>query len=286
MTSVDIPQEAILETSPPCRGHGGEPGVIEHLRELYAYRELLLMWTVREIRVRYKQSILGAGWAVLQPICLMLVFTAVFSHFAKVPTGEIAYPIFSYTGLLPWTFLATSISFAVPAMMNNMQLISKIYFPREILPLACVIVAFVDLVVASLVFVGMGVYYDVRVHAGLSWILLLLLLETMLILGIAFWLSALIVRYRDLRFVVPLGLQIWMYASPIIYPMDLVPESVQPFYALNPMAGLVTACREVVLGSGAPNVGQVALAAAISFVLLLSGYVFFKWAETEFADII
>ena len=286
MTSADMHQEAILETSAPPGGHAAGPGVLDHLRELYAYRELLLMWTVREIRIRYKQSVLGAGWAVLQPVCLMLVFTAVFSYFARVPTGDVPYPIFSYTGLLPWTFLATSISFAVPAMMNNMQLISKIYFPREILPLACVIVAFVDLLVASLVFGGIAFYYDVRLHAGIFWVPMLLLLQTMLILGVAFWLSALIVSYRDLRFVVPLGVQIWMYASPIIYPMSLVPEHLQPFYALNPMAGLVTAYREVLLGSGRPDPGQLATAAIISFVLLLSGYAYFKRAETEFADII
>jgi lipopolysaccharide transport system permease protein len=286
MTSVDTSQEAILDTSALPGGHSAEPRIVDHLRDLYAYRELLLMWTVREIRIRYKQSVLGAGWAVLQPVCLMLVFTAVFSYFARVPTGDMPYPIFSFVGLLPWTFLATSISFAVPAMMNNMQLISKIYFPREILPLACVIVALVDLLVASLVFVGMVFYYDLHLTAGILWIPLLLLLQTMLVLGVAFWLSALMVRYRDLRFVVPLGVQVWMYACPIIYPMSLVPEHLQPFYALNPMAGLVTAYREVLLGSGRPDAGQVVTAAVISFALLLSGYAYFKRAETEFADII
>jgi homopolymeric O-antigen transport system permease protein len=286
MTSIDMSQESVFKTSALPGGHSAEPGILDHLRDLYAYRELLLMWTVREVRIRYKQSVLGAGWAVLQPLCLMLVFTAVFSYFARVPTGDIPYPIFSYTGLLPWTFLATSISFAVPAMINNMQLISKIYFPREILPLACVIVALIDLLVASLVFAGMVFYYDVSLHASILWVPVLLLFQTMLVLGIVLWLSALMVSYRDLRFVVPLGMQIWMFACPIIYPMSLVPEHLRPIYALNPMASLVTAYREVLLRSGQPDLAQVATAAIISFALLLSGYIYFKNAEAEFADII
>jgi lipopolysaccharide transport system permease protein len=147
-------------------------------------------------------------------------------------------------------------------------------------------VAFVDLLVAAVVFVGMGFYYDVRLHIGLFWVLPLLSLQVMLILGTALWLSALIVRYRDLRFVVPLGLQIWMYSSPIIYPVDLVPEKLRPLYFLNPMAGLVTGIREVLLGSGTPDLDQVAVAAVVSVGLLLTGYAFFKRAEAEFADII
>ena len=286
MTSVDIPREAVDDLAALPATDSTRPTLREHLQELYAYRELLVMWTVRELRIRYKQSILGAGWAILQPVWLMIVFTVVFSNFAQVPTGEIPYPIFSYTGLLPWTFLVTSISFAVPIMLNNVPLITKIYFPREILPLSCVMVAFVDLLVASVVFAGMGFYYHVRLHMGLFWILPLLSLQAMLILGTALWLSALIVRYRDLRFVVPLGLQVWMYASPIIYPDDLVPEHLRTLYFLNPMAGLVTGFREVLLGSGSPDLGRVAVAAGVSVALLVSGYAFFKRAEAEFADII
>jgi lipopolysaccharide transport system permease protein len=216
----------------------------------------------------------------------MLALTLVFSYFAPMPSDGVPYPLFSYTALLPWTFFATAISFSVPAMTNNMQLISKIYFPREILPLASVIVAFVDFVFATVVFAGLFLYYDTPVTVNLLWAPALLLLQTILILGIVFWTSSLIVRYRDLRFVVPLCLQLWMYASPIIYPVSVVPEKVRPYYLLNPMAGLIDSYRETVLRGGAPHAESLWSAAIISVALLVSGYIFFKKSESEFADII
>jgi lipopolysaccharide transport system permease protein len=285
MSIVDFPTHASA-ASEPLPSVQGSDGPLAGLRELYRFRELLLMWTDREIRIRYKQSALGAAWAILQPLCLMLALTVVFSYFAALPSDGVPYPIFSYTALLPWTFFATSISFAVPAMTNNIQLISKIYFPREILPLSSVIVAFVDFLFASIVFVGLFLYYDIPVTRNLLWVVPLLALQTTLILGIVFWTSSLIVRFRDLRFVVPLGIQLWMYASPIIYPMSAVPEKIRPYYQLNPMAGLIESYREAVLRGGTPAAEPLLSAALVSVLLLVSGYVYFKKAESEFADII
>ena len=285
MSTVDFPSAAHArpETLEAVPDNGG---LFEGLRELYRFRELLLMWTDREIRIRYKQSILGAAWAILQPLCLMVALSVVFSYFAPMPSDGVPYPLFSYTALLPWTFFATAISFSVPAMTNNMQLISKIYFPREILPLASVIVAFVDFLFATIVFAGLFFFYGTPITANLLWVLPLLALQTVLILGIVFWVSALVVRFRDLRFVVPLGIQLWMYASPIIYPMSVVPEKARPFYQLNPMAGLIESYREAVLRGGTPTAAPLISAALVSVLLLLSGYWYFKKSEAEFADII
>ena len=285
MSTVEFPSLAAAR-SETLEAVPDNDGIFDGMRELYRFRELLLMWTDREIRIRYKQSVLGAAWAILQPLCLMLALTLVFSYFAPMPSDGVPYPLFSYTALLPWTFFATAISFSVPAMTNNMQLISKIYFPREILPLASVIVAFVDFLFATIVFAGLFFYYEIPVTVNLLWAIPLLALQTALILGIVFWVSSLVVRFRDLRFVVPLGIQLWMYASPIIYPMSVVPEKVRPFYQLNPMAGLIESYREAVLRGGTPDAEPLLAAALVSVLLLFSGYRFFKKSEAEFADII
>lgn len=278
-TAASVPAEALRPLPRNAR-------LLERLRELYRYRELLWMWTDRELRIRYKQSLLGAAWAILQPLCLMLALTLVFSYFAPIPSDGAPYPIFSYTALLPWTFFSTSIAFSAPAMIGNLQLITKIYFPREILPLASVVVAFVDFLFASLVFVGLFWYFELTLAWTILWVLPLLALQTALILGIVFWTSALVVRFRDLRFVVPLGVQLWMYASPIIYPVSAVPERFRSIYALNPMAGLIEGYRSVVLRATAPDLATLAPALVVSALLLVTGYSFFKTSESEFADVI
>lgn len=256
------------------------------LRELWNYRELLWMWTLREVKVRYKQSLLGAAWAILQPLVLMIIFTVVFSWFARIPTDGVPYPIFSYTALLPWTLLATSVSFAAPSLVNNMTLVTKIYFPKEILPLACVGAAVLDFLIAGLVFVGLAVYYDVPATAALLWLPLLLAIQTVLIVGVSLLLAAINVFYRDIRFVVPLGLQLWMYVSPVIYPVSLVPEKARFFYLLNPMASLINSYRSVVLEGVAPSLEEWVPAAVISAALCAWAYRRFKRLEPEFADLI
>ena len=261
-------------------------GLLDHVRALYRFRELLWIWAGREIKVRYKQSVLGAAWAVLQPLVLMIVFTVVFSYIARVPTGGVPYPIFSYTALLPWTFLATSISFAAPSLVTNMNLVTKVYFPREILPIGSLIAAFVDFLVASVVFLALMLFYRIPLRWTMGWIPVLLLVQIVLTLGVILLLSALCVRFRDIRFVVPLGVQIWMYASPIIYPSSLVPERFRAAYALNPMVGLIDAYRAVILTGESPGAWPLAASAAVGVILLFAGYAYFKRSEATFADII
>ena len=268
------------------RARGSAFWLMRRVQELYWHRELLLAWSQREIKVRYKQSLLGGAWAILQPLSLMIVFSVIFTHFVKMPSDGIPYPVFSYSALLPWTFFATAISFAVPSLTQNMNLVAKTYFPREILPTAAVLAAFVDFAVASVVFVGLFLFYHMPLTAALLLLPLLLAIQLMLTLGVVLFASAINVFYRDVRFVVPLALQLWMYATPVIYPASLVPERFRAVYMLNPMAGLVEAYRAVALRAEPPDWSSVATAAAISTLSLLAGYLYFKRAEPRFADVI
>lgn len=286
MSSIDC--ERILSGERPAEPAAAPPrqGFARHFRELWLYRGLLLMWSAREIKIRYKQSVLGAAWAVLQPLTLMVVFSCVFSYFTRVPTDGVPYPLFSYTALLPWTFLANSVGFAAPSMINNVNLVCKVYFPREILPAGTVAAAFADFLVASSVFSLMLLYYGVRVTASILWLPLLVAIQIALTLGTVFFLSALSVKYRDIRFVVPLGLQIWMFASPIIYPASIVPARFEAVYLLNPMAGLIEGYRAIVIHGRPPDWQALAVCAAVSVVAMVAGYFYFKRAESSFADLI
>lgn len=257
-----------------------------YLKHLYQYRDLLFTWTLREVKIRYKQSMVGGLWAILQPLILMIVFTLVFSFLARVPTDGIPYPIFSYSALLPWTFLATSISFAVPSLVNNITLVTKIYFPREILPLASVGAAFFDLAIASTIFLVLMMIYRIPLSPMFAWLPLLLLIQITLTLGIVLLLAAVNVFYRDIRFIIPLGTQIWLYATPIIYPVTLVPEWLRPIYMLNPMAGLIESYRRVILLGQPPVWQHIVLSAIVAIILFLVGYVYFKRSERLFADLI
>jgi lipopolysaccharide transport system permease protein len=260
--------------------------MINHLRELWHYRELLWSWTGREIKVRYKQSLLGAAWAIVQPLGTALIFTVVFARFIRVPTDGIPYPIFSYAALLPWTFFATSVSLATDSLVRNMNLVTKIYFPREILPIASVLAGLLDFAIAAIVFVGMAIYYHVAFSWSVVLVPILLIIQIILTLGVVLLASALNVFYRDVRFIIPLGLQLWMYLTPIIYPLSLVPERYRTIYLLNPMAGLIESYRRIIVQGEMPVLAQIAPAALVSFLLFLLAYAYFKQAEQVFADII
>ncbi len=257
-----------------------------HLTNLYHYRDLLWLWTGREVRVRYKQSALGAAWAVIQPLALTLVFTLVFSRLIQVDTGGVPYPVFAYSALVPWTFFATSLAFAIPSLVNNLNLVGKIYFPREILPLANIGAALVDFAMAGLVFAGMMLIYQIPLTLNVLWVIPLLIVQMMLTVGVTLIGAALIVFFRDVRFIIPLLTQIWMYASPVIYPATLVPAQWQTLYFLNPMAGIISGYRSALVLGETPNLPALFLATIISVVLLLIGYVTFKRSEPLFADLI
>ncbi len=260
--------------------------LIDALWELFGSRELLLAWTMREIKVRYKQSLLGAAWAILQPLSLMVIYTILFSFFIRVPSDGIPYPLFSYTALLPWTFFAACLSFGVPSLINNMNLVTKVYFPREIFPLASIGASFIDFLVASLLYIGMLIYYRAPIGLALVWLPVILFGQIVLSVGIVLMASAINVFYRDVRFVIPLAIQLWLYASPVIYPASLVPDQFRFVYMLNPMAGIIDGYRTVLLQGQTPNLQYLGIALAISAFVFVAGYAFFKRVEMNFADVI
>jgi lipopolysaccharide transport system permease protein len=256
------------------------------IKELVSHRDLLVNWTMRNIKVRYKQSLLGAAWSILQPLSATVILTLIFSRFVRVPTNGIPYPIFYYSALLPWTFFAAAVSSGVTSLVSNMNLVTKIYFPREILPLAAILASLVDFLIASLIFVGMIIFYQIPLSSSFVTVPLILLIQLTLVTGIVLFTSALTVFYRDIRFVVPLGLQLWMYMTPIIYPLSMVPERFRSLYMLNPMAGVIDAYRRVILQGEWPQMNYLLLGAAVSIALLIVAYYYFKRAEAVFADVI
>lgn len=256
------------------------------LRDLYRSRDLLLTWTRREFQVRYSQSLLGATWAVLQPLAVMSIMTLVFSFFLKVPTGGVPYVLFSYVGVLSWTFFANSVGQAVTSLVSNMSLVGRIYFPREILPIASILVGLADFLVAALLLGPMLAWHGVAVGGALAWLPLVLAVQMILMIALSLAVSAVTVFFRDVRFLVPLALQVWMYASPVIYPVEQVPEWLQSVYFVNPMAVVVDAYRRALFFDAAPRAWPFIWAALSSVLLLIGSYVAFKRAERRFADVI
>ncbi len=261
--------------------------LLGHARELLKYRELLWLITQREIKVRYKQSALGVSWAILQPFSLMVVFTVFFSWFARIGSDGIPYPLFSYAALLPWTFFSTSLSFAAPSLIANSHIITKIYFPREIVPLASVLAAFLDFVIAAVIFVLMLAFYRVAPSWNILYVAPLLAIQIIFTAGVCLLLSAFTVLYRDVRHMLPLAIQIWMFVTPILYPASIVPERWRGWYfALNPMAVIIDGYRRAIIQGLPPELKYLALAGAVSCLLIWGGYRYFKSLEREFADIV
>jgi lipopolysaccharide transport system permease protein len=255
-------------------------------RELWHYRDLLGFLVLRDVRIRYSQSVLGVGWALMQPFFQMIVFTVVFGRLAHIDSEGVPYAIFSYTALVPWTFFATSLTFGIASLVNNMNLVTKIYFPREILPLASIGAAFVDFLVSAAILAGMLLIYGLAPGWISLWVVPLLGLQVALTIAVVLLGSAVLVFFRDVRFVVPLLIQVWMYATPIIYPVSLVPERFRTLYFLNPMAGIIDGYRRVLLTGEPPQLDALAAGAVVTLALLAIGSVFFKHAEPVFADLI
>lgn len=256
------------------------------LRQVWRYRGLLYVLSLREIQVRYKQSVLGVAWAVLQPLAMMLMFTLIFSVLLKVPSEGIPYPIFSYSAMMFWTFFSNSLTSAIPSLEANAGLIKKIYFPREFFPMSSVFAAFFDLIIAALIFLGLMFYYHVPFTLNILYVIPLLIIQTIFMLGVSFIFSALNAYYRDVKYALPLIIQIWMYATPIIYPITLIPERFKTYYLLNPMTGLIESYRNVLVKGIGPEGLYVGVAAAGAVFLLIVGYLYFKRIEMTFADVI
>lgn len=260
--------------------------MITKIKQLLNANELVWAWTYRIIRGRYQQSLLGGLWAIIQPATTAAIFSLIFTWFIPVDTGGIPYVVFSFTAMVPWTLFSASIIDMVEALVGNINLVSKIYFPREILPLSSVLARLVDFLIAFGIVVGMIFYFRLPILPA-GWLLLpvVLLIQLALALGIGLAGAALNVFYRDARHIFALGLQIWFYASPIIYPVSAVPEQFRLFYLLNPMAGVIEAYRAILLRQELPG-PTLLIAATIAGFTLWGGYWFFKRVEFQFADVV
>jgi lipopolysaccharide transport system permease protein len=260
--------------------------IITGVKELYSYRELLWLWSLREIRARYKQSVFGFAWAIFQPLALTLAFVVAFSFFIRIPSDGLPYPLFSYAALLPWTFFTRSLSMGIPSIVYNMNLVTKIYLPRATFPLAAIVTSFVDYLCGLAVFIIMMIFYQVQLTPAILILPLLFAIQIILMIGLVLGASAINVFWRDVSQMVPVLLQLWMYASPVIYPLSQVPSWLRPWYMLNPMAVILNGYRQALLMGEIPAWSDIALAAVIAIVALIVGYIIFKRVEDQFADII
>lgn len=255
-------------------------------KELWEYRELLYFLVWRDVKVRYKQTALGATWAIIQPFFTMVVFSLFFGRLAKVPSDGVPYPIFSYTALVPWTFFAYGLSQASNSIVTSANLITKVYFPRLIIPIATVLSGVVDFALAFVVLLGMMVYYGVAPTVNVLWLPLFLLLALVTALGVGLWLSSLNVKYRDVRYVVPFITQFWMFATPIAYSSSLLAEPWRTIYGLNPMVGVVEGFRWALLGTNTAPGPIIAVSSLAALIILIGGAFYFRRLEKTFADLV
>lgn len=256
------------------------------LGELWEYRELLYFLSWRDIKIRYKQTVLGAAWAVIQPFFTMVVFSLFFGKLAKVPSDGIPYPIFAYAALVPWHFFANGINQSANSLVGNANLIKKVYFPRLVVPLSSVISGVVDFILAFAVLLGMMFFYDMYPTSNILWLPLFLLLAFVTSLGVGLWLSALNVQFRDVFYVVPFLIQFWLFATPIAYPSSLLPEPWRTLFGINPMVGVVEGFRWALLGTDTTPGPIIIVSTMVALMSLVSGVFFFRRMEKTFADVI
>jgi len=260
------------------------------LKEIWAYRELLYFMVWRDVKVRYKQTALGVAWIILQPLISMVIFTVLFGYLLKVPSGGVPYPVFVYTGLLPWNYFANSLNRSSTSIVNNSNLITKVYFPRMVIPFSGILGGLVDFSISFLILLGLMVVYKIYPTSNIIMLPAFMLLAMGTALGFGLWLSALNVRYRDINHLVPFIIQIWMYITPVIYPVTIIPEQFRFILALNPMTGVVEGFRWALLGeqlTDAQPPGTLFLVSIlITLIVLVSGAIFFRRTEHTFADII
>jgi lipopolysaccharide transport system permease protein len=257
-----------------------------HLANLVENRELIFSLTYRQIYARYRQSVFGMAWAVLRPIATVIIFTVVFSYIAKFPSENLPYPLFLFGALLPWTLLSSSIGAGVPSLTNQSNLVAKIYFPREILPISAIFASAVDFLIAGAIFIVLLLLYQVDITWNVLYLIPILIIEVLLLTGLVLLLAMVNVWFRDVSHAITLLIQFWMYLTPIIYPYSMVPERIQWLYNLNPMVGIVEGFRAAVLRGEAPDFELLSISLVISLVLFVLGYTLFKEREFQFADVI
>lgn len=256
------------------------------LREIWKYHELFYFLTKRDIKVRYKQTVLGGIWAIIQPSFTMVVFTLFFGKLAKVPSDGIPYPIFVYAGLLPWTYFANALSSSGNSLVGSANLITKVYFPRLIIPASASLAGLVDFFIAMSILGALMIYYQFMPGIGIALLPFLVGLTFLCAVGVGLWLSALNVQYRDIRYAIPFLIQLWMFVSPVIYPVSMVGEKYQWLLALNPMGGVINAFRASLLDHQPIDWFLLSISAAIIFLLFLSGMYYFRKMEKTFADVV
>lgn len=261
-------------------------GLTEHLRRFTEYSDLLYTLSVHRINVRYRQTLLGVAWAVVQPLAMMVIFTAIFSVLAKMPSDGVPYPVFAYTALLPWTFFATSLGNATNSLVSHTQLITKVYFPREILPLTYVVAGVFDFLIGAIVLTVLLAWYGIALTPAIVHLVPVLLLLAAWIVAISLLLSAAQARWRDVGVALPLLMQVWLFVSPVIYPLSAVPDSWRGWYLLNPMAGIIASFRDVLLHGVQPGAEPLRYAAIVTGCVLPLAYLVFKRAETTMADVV
>jgi lipopolysaccharide transport system permease protein len=256
------------------------------LGAVWRYRELLIVLTMRDIQVLYKQAALGAAWAVLQPVFAVAIFTIVFGYFANMPSNGVPYPVFAFAGVLPWTYFAEAVRRSGTGLVNDAELVRKVYFPRLIMPLANVVSPMLDFCIAFVVLLALMAFYGIAPSWKMLIVPPLMVVAALLALSIGLWLGPINVRFRDIKHTLPFIIQIWMYASPIVYPLSMVPPDWQWLYSLNPMVGVIEGFRWAVFDQGQPNFTALGMSAIIIVFLLAGGLVFFRRMERTFADVI
>lgn len=256
------------------------------LADLWEYRELLGIFVWRDLKVRYRQTVIGALWAIVQPFLTMVIFSVFFGRLAGVPSDSIPYPIFSYAALVPWTFFANSITQASNSLVNNAEMIKKIYFPRLTMPFASMLAGLVDFILAFIILIGMMLYYGFVPTINILWFPLFLLLAMMTALGVSLWLSAMNVQFRDVRYMIPFITQAWLFATPVAYPSSMLSEPWRTLYGINPMVGVVEGFRWALLGTETAPGPMMIVSFAVAFLILISGVYYFRRMEKIFADVI
>ena len=256
------------------------------LGELWEYRELLFFLTWRDIQVRYKQTLLGIAWAIIQPLFTMIVFSLFFGRLAKIPSDGIPYPVFCYAALVPWTFFANGLTQSANSLVGNANLIQKVYFPRLVIPLSTILSGVVDFLVAFVMLLGIMLFFRIGPTGNIVWLPLFGLLALVTALGMGLWLTALNVQYRDVRYIIPFVVQFWMFASPIVYPATLLPAPWRMVYGLNPMAGVVEGFRWALLGTNTAPGPLIGASALMAVLIMISGAFYFRRMERTFADVV
>jgi lipopolysaccharide transport system permease protein len=256
------------------------------LQAVWHYRELLYFLTWRDIKVRYKQTVIGAAWALMQPLMTMIIFTVIFGKFAMIPSDGFPYPVFAYTALLPWQFFSQAVSRSGTSLVQSANLISKVYFPRLIIPLAAALGPLIDFAMAFIVLLGMMAWFDIAPTWGVFALPLFMLLALLTALAVCLFLSALNVKYRDVGHTIPFLVQFWMYASPVAYPVSLIPDKWRLIYSLNPMVGVIEGFRWALLGKTSPDFAVILISTLVVIILLFGGMVYFRQMERTFADVI